>query len=116
MRKLLQFNKFDMQAFSQGKVYLVTGISPWNDFTTKAHLGTKVEVVIAEDKTPYKSNDGEVVSNAYEKLQFKVAKDNVSVPVGAQVVPVNPVATIWGDYHNKLSVKCDDVKVVQKQA
>lgn len=111
MKKLSQFLKFDMEAFSRDKVYVSTGQSPWNDFDTKEHLGTKIEAFIAEDKTPYKCKDGEVVSNRFEKIIFKIKKD-VNVPVNARVMPVNPVAVVYGDYRNQLSVTADDIRVI----
>lgn len=55
---------------------------------------TKVECVIASDKTPYKFKEGEVFSNRFEKISFKVAKD-VNIPVESRVVPKNVVATIF---------------------
>ncbi len=115
MKKLRQFIHFDFEGFSEGKTYVVTGISPWNDFETKEHLGTKVEVVIAQDKTPYVLKEGENVSNLYEKLVFKVAKDGVALTPGTPVVPVGVVAKVWGDYSNKLAVECKDVKPVPRQ-
>ncbi len=115
MKKLRQFLRFDFEGFAKDKDFVVTGIGPWADFDTKEHLGTKVEVVIAKDKTPYQLKDGEVVTNAYEKLTFKVAKDGVTFPAGTHVVPVGVNATVYGDYMNKLSVKCQDVRPVPKQ-
>lgn len=112
MKKLNQFLKFDMDTFSQGKLYQVVGIEPWNDFNTKAHLGTKVTTVIARDKTPYKCKDGEVVTNLYEKLVFKIRKD-VQVPINSYIVPVNAVGVVYGDYRNQLSVTADDVRIMQ---
>lgn len=114
MKKLSQFTKFIFDDFSKGKVYRVTEVSPWTDFETKKHMGTKVGVVITEDTTLYATKDGEVVTNQYEKLTFKIKKD-VTVPANARVVPVNPVAVVYGDYRNQLSVTADDIKVIAPQ-
>lgn len=115
MKKLTQFLDFDFEAFSKGKMYRVTGRSNWADFTTKAHLGTKVEVVITKDETQYELKEGESVSNIFEKLIFKIRKD-VTVPVGAYVMPVNAVGTVYGEYRNQLSVTADDIRIIpQKQ-
>lgn len=111
MKGLNQFMSFDWDAFAEGKSFLVTGISEYQDFDTKSHLGTKVECVIASDKTQYKFKEGEVFSNRFEKISFKVAKD-VNIPVESRIVPKNAVATIYGEYRNQLSVKCDDVVIV----
>lgn len=114
MKGLGQFRHFDWDAFSSGKVFVVTGVSPWKEYQTDKPLGTRVEVVIYRDDTPYRSKDGEKISNLFEKLNFKVAKD-VSCPIGAKVVPVKVSATVYGDYQNQLSVKADDIQVVQSQ-
>lgn len=114
MKKLNQFVKFLFEDFSKGKVYRVIGVRPWIDYNTKELMGTKVEVVIAEDNTAYDTKDGENVTNQYEKLSFKIKKD-VKVPMNARVIPVNPVAVVYGDYRNQLSVTADDIKVVAPQ-
>lgn len=111
MKKLNQFLKFDWEEFANGKTFQVVGLAEWVDYTTKAHMGTKVEALIAKDVTPYKQKDGEHVTNAFEKLTFKVRKD-VKIPAGACVVPVNVTATVYGDYRNQLSVTADDIRVI----
>ena len=115
MKGLTQFLEFNYPAFAEGKTFVVTGISEYLDYETKAHLGTKVECVISSDNTVYKFKDGEEFSNLFEKITFKVSKD-VKFPLRTQVVPKNPVASIYGEYRNQLSVKCDDiVAVMQKE-
>lgn len=47
-------------------------------------------------------------SNRFEKLRFKVNKD-ITIPMDAVIVPVNPVATVYGKYRNNLSIKWDNV-------
>ena len=90
-------------------------VMPWQDYDTKALLGTKVETVITVDNTPYQPGaDGTVQTNLFEKVTFKVAKNDVNVKVGDFVKPVNAVATIYGEFQNQLSVKADDVVVVEK--
>jgi uncharacterized phage protein gp47/JayE len=104
--------RFDWDAFSAGKRYLVVGVSEWKDFESKEHLGTVVEVVISKDDTQYAQKEGEHVSNLFEKLKFKVRKD-VDVPIKSYVEPVGVKATVYGDYRNQLSVKADGIKVIQ---
>lgn len=104
---------FDFEAFSKGKVYRVIGISKWTDYTTKAHMGTKVEVLIVKDDTQYKQKEGENVSNCFEKLIFKIRKD-VDVPMNAYVIPVNATGTVYGDYRNMLSVTADDIRIISQ--
>ncbi len=112
MKALYLFFTFLWANFAADKEFTVTGVSDWLDYQTKQKLGTRVDVVISADATPYQSKDGQQVSNLYEKLAFKVHKD-ITVPIGAKVVPVNAVATVYGQYRNQLSVKCDDIQVVQ---
>lgn len=114
MKKLSQFTKFLFAEFSAGKIYRVTRVYPWVDYETKKPMGTKVDVVIAEDNTQYATKDGEVVTNAYEKLTLKIKK-SVEVPLNARVMPVNPVATVYGEYRNKLAVTADDIRVIVPQ-
>lgn len=119
LKNLYQFKKFDWDAFAQGKYFKCIEISPWEDFDTKKNLGVKVTVVIVEDKTPYKPfKDGRPAqTNLYEKLDFKISKPDVNVKTGDIVVPVGATATVYsrqGEHkENQLSVKADDIKVLQ---
>lgn len=112
MKFLSQFNNFNIEAFLDGKRIIATGLSEWTDRESGKHLGTVVEGVIYTDNTVYKQKEGEHLSNRFEKLKFKVNKD-ITVPMDATIVPVNPVATVYGEYRNNLSIKCDDIKVLQ---
>lgn len=117
MKNLYQFQKFDLVAFLIGKELMVTGCGLWKDRDTGAELGTKVDVAITKDDTTYSpSKDGSVQTNLYEKLSVKLSKFNFTVPVGSIVTIVNGTATVYGDYRNQLSVRADDVKVVQAPA
>lgn len=110
MKGLSQFLKFDWNSFANGKQFLVTGVSEYQDYESKAHIGTKVECIIAMDQTPYLFKDGKEFTNRFEKITFKVSKD-VDIPLESRVMPKGVVATIYGDYRNQLSVKCDDIVV-----
>ena len=79
MKKLNQFVKFLFEDFSKGKVYRVIGVRPWIDYNTKELMGTKVEVVIAEDNTAYDTQNGETITNQYEKLTFKISTINEQI-------------------------------------
>lgn len=114
MKHLSQF--FDTEAFFAGKELTVTGKKEYQDYDTKKHLGTIVEVVITKDDTPYRQKDGEHVTNLLEKLSLKVNKDIVDVPMGAQAIPVNPICSVYGDYRDKLSIVCEDIKFITSPA
>ena len=115
MKHLNEFIKFDWEKFAEKKSFMVTGISELKDFESKKHLGTKIEAVIIEDGTNYKQKEGECVTNRFEKILFKIYKD-VNVPLNSQVLPVNVSASIYGDYRNQLSVKAEDIKVIDTKA
>lgn len=115
MRKLRQFLKFDFDGFSKDKLFLAIGCRDWNDDKSGAHLGKKIDTVIIKDETPYEDKEGKLISNCYEKVTFKVGKD-VYVPEKSCVVPINAEASVWGKYSENLSVKCDDIRVLQKQS
>ena len=112
LMNLNQFERFDWEAFAKGKEFLVTGTSEYVDFNTKAHLGTRVNVVISKDETEYHQKSGENRNNKFEKLVFKVAKD-VNVPADALVIPKGVVASIYGNYRNQLSIKCEDLEIIK---
>lgn len=113
MKKLNLFTYFDFDEFAKNKKFMSIGQQEWKDFKTGSVLGTKVEVVIAQDKTDYGVQDGEVVNNLYEKLIFKTPAD-ISVPMNVEVRPINAVATVYGDFRNQLSITADNIEVVGK--
>lgn len=115
MKKLNQFLEFNVEKFFEGKVFVTTGISEWRDFDTNQKKGTKVETVIAKDETRYDLKDGELVSNIYERLIFKIPNKEIKeikVPMNAQVMPKNVKATVYGEYRNQLSCIAEDIVVV----
>lgn len=114
LKKLNRFTFFDVEGFLTGKRLLVTGISGWEDFDTKRLLGTKVEVVIAADKTDYGAAEGEIISNLYEKLTVKVPTAGLSFPVNAEVRLVNAEAVVYGEYRNQLSITAEGIEVIGK--
>lgn len=109
---------FKANEFLSGKKLAAIECKEWretNDGLKKsgAILGTKVTVVILEDKTTYQpSKDGTPISNRYAQLTVKVRKVGLSIPVDTIVELVNPTAKVWGDYRNKLSITADDVRPV----
>lgn len=116
MKGLNQFASFDFARFCQGKRFVVTASKAWVDYETKQRLGTVVTVAITKDQTAYKpGKDGKAISNLFEKMDWKIEQD-INIPVDVQVEPVDGVATIYGEYRNKLSVRVADIKVIQPTA
>ena len=117
LKHVKDHEKYDLGGFIAKMQLMVTNISAWEDYATKARLGTKVEVVIIKDDTPYQPGaDGNVQTNLYEKLVFKVRKNDVVVKVGDIVVPKGAGAVVYGDYRNQLSITADDVVKVHAEA
>lgn len=114
MKGLSKFQKMDFEGFAKGKQFMSVSVKPWKNYETGEILGTKLESVIVKDKTDYGlSKDGEMISNLFEKITFKVAAE-IDVPLNVEIIPINPVAKVYGEYRNQLSVTADDIQVVGK--
>ncbi|MEL7657144.1 MAG: hypothetical protein AAGU75_14705 [Bacillota bacterium] len=114
MKFLNQFLKFDWASFAKDKRFLTVGIREWNNFETKEHLGTRVDTIICRDNTNYNVREGEIGSNIYEKITFKVPKD-IDIPMNVEIQPNNVDAIVYGDHRNQLSVTAGDVVVMSKK-
>lgn len=113
LKKLNKFLYFDFDSFAKGKRFISVGQQEWKDFNNGNILGTRVEIVIAQDKTDYGLAEGEIVNNLYEKLIIKVSKQ-ITIPMNVEVRPINAVATVYGDYRNQLSVIAEDIEIISK--
>lgn len=112
MKHLGEFLHFDIEGFLKDKALMTVAVKEWNDYESKKHMGTKVEVVITQDNSPYRQKAGEQTTNRFEKLTFKIPKD-INVPLETYVVPVNAKATVYGEYRNMLSISAEDVRILQ---
>lgn len=110
MKKLRQFLKFDLRAFLEGKTLVTNGTAPWKNEKGEV-VGTRVETVILVDNTDYGTPD---ISNKYEKIVVKIPKAGLEVLDGVQVALVNGTGTVYGDYSQNLSVKADDIRIVNQ--
>jgi len=70
-----------------------------------------------QDNTKYMSKKDEQISNIYEKFVVKVDKSlndiKNKVSINSMVTLIDPISTVYGEYRNKLSVKCSDIKAVK---
>ena len=116
LKGLRQFLGFDINAFLKGKQMICASCDPWVDFDTKDVLGTKVDALIVTDDTQYRQKDGQPpVTNRYNRLTFKCSKKGLQVPLDAHIRPVDPIASIYGNFQNELSIKCSDIEIAQTQ-
>lgn len=113
LKKLNKFLYFDFDEFAKGKRFTSIGKQPWKDYDSGKIKGTKLETIIAQDKTDYGDQSGEIVSNIYEKLIFKVPMD-IDVPMNVEIRPMNVVATVYGEFRNQLSITAENIEVVSK--
>ena len=114
MKKLNQFLRFDFDEFAMGKRFMAIGQQEWKDYNTANALGTRIKVVIVQDKTVYEVQEGEIVSNLYEKFTVKIPKA-ISIPMNSEIRLKNAEATVYGDYRNQLSVIAEDIEVISNK-
>ena len=113
MKGLSEFLKFASAEFFEDKRLQATSCGPLLDYTTKKPIGTKVGIVIIEDRTTYHSKSGEQFNNQFERFNVKVLNKELNLTPGEKVTLVNPKCVVYGNYRNQLSVTCDDVQPVQ---
>ena len=111
-RGLSNFQMVDILRFLSGKELEVTEVREWIDYSSKESLGIKIEVAITKDVTNY-GEGRENISNLYNKFWVKIPK-KISVPLHTKIELVNPIAKVYGEYNDQLSVVADDIKVVSK--
>lgn len=115
MKGLNQFRRFDWREFANGKTFQAVAVSDWNDHDSNQKLGTRVTVVITKDETPYAFKPGQMFTNCFERLTFKVAGEVNNVSIGDIVTPIDAVARCYGEFNNQLSVTCKGIRVVPPQ-
>lgn len=113
MKKLNKFQSFNWEAFAKGKTFMATGCKPWIDFDSQKNQGTKVGYIIIEDKTDYGLQEGEDVSNVWEKGVIKIRKD-INIPEKSIVQLKGVRASVYGEYRNQLSIEADEIVVISK--
>ena len=105
LKGLSQFEKFDLEAFLQGKRIVFVKAAPWTK--EKSILGSSVIVQIFEDQTDYGKAE---VSNFGEQLAVKVRNITPEAfqrltPLQTEVVIQNvEKASIFGEFRNQLSI------------
>ncbi len=115
MRGVHQFEHFEQEEFGATKDYTVTGVSEWLSYEEKKPMGWAISTIITRDDTQYRVKDGQSISNLYQPQVFKCFQ-KPDVKIGDIVEPVEPVATLYGQFRNQISVKCKTMRVVTPAA
>lgn len=116
---LNRFISFDFPSFSKDKEFQVMGIKPrYEDKDKQKEIGTAVEVAIVKDQTTYYDKNNNIdssVTNLYEKFSIKLEqrKETLGVKIGDFVEIIGATAVVYGEYRNQLSVKADDIRVIE---
>ncbi|MGX9820392.1 hypothetical protein [Lactococcus lactis] len=116
MKKLKQFNEFNVEAFLKDKVLRYISEQPNYIFVdgkrTENFDGLKISAVIIEDNTDY--GNGETGLNVYEKINIKlpgVLRTNLSPEDDFELI--NATAKLYGDYNNLLSLSAEGVQLIE---
>lgn len=111
LKKLSAFKQFDNQGFFGPKILMAMSEEPWLDFDSGKKLGIKLNVVIWQDHSDY---GDPTITNVGQTLSVKIAGREPQPNITPHLVRlINPVATIYGDYQNKLSVRADDFEDIE---
>ncbi|TCT15283.1 hypothetical protein EDD68_1371 [Melghiribacillus thermohalophilus] len=117
MKKLREFNRFDCEAFFKDKDVRVMSHEDWLEYDADGKnpkvVGTKYKTVIATDRTEYKGADVAPDLNAGEQVIVKVPKPPKEYKKFSKITFVNPTASVYGTFMSELSVKANDVDIVQ---
>lgn len=114
MKGLREHLEFRAKDFFEKKELRVIASEAWTDYEegqAGKSLGTKYKCVISDDNTVYKKSG---TNNEGEQVDVKVEKPAKVFKKFARVTLVNPIANVYGDYQNQLSVKADDIEVLDK--
>jgi len=121
LKKIAMFNVFNAKEFFLKKKLLFTGHDVLFD-ENKNEIGLKYKILIVEDETNYgkdKNNGEDLIGlNEGELLVVKVHGNTNSVDIKrlAHVKLVNPIAKIYGEYSNNLSLVADNVITVESKS
>ena len=111
MNGLRPFMRFALSEFLEKKVLTVISCEPLSEYGSNTVIGTKVTAAITLDNTDY----GKPITNLYEKLTIKVSTIGLEIPQGAEIKLLNGVASVYGERQNMLSIKAENVQIVNKK-
>lgn len=112
MKKLKQFNKFDVEAFLKDKKLAIKEIKPTYEYVngvrSEVATGTTIAVTIIVDNTEY---GNEIGVNTFEAFNLKVGTNCEAIKsrlrVGQEIKIKdysNLTGTVFGEYYNQLSL------------
>lgn len=120
MKRLTAFQSFDSEGFFHGKTLIFQGGEPLIDFESKIQIGIKCKVLIREDESTYGiDKEGKEIKgiNQMESVDIKIL-DIFDVPTFtpmSQVKLISPIAKIYGEFNNQLSVTCEKIILVDRK-
>lgn len=111
LKKLSVFKRFDNQAFFEPKALMAMSEEQWLDFDSGKKLGTKLNVVIWQDRSDY---GDPTITNVGQTMSVKIAGREPQSNISPHLVRlINPVATVYGEYQNQLSIRADDFEDIE---
>lgn len=117
MKKLREFNKFDTDAFFKDKDVRIISSEDWSEYEDgkiSKQLGTKYKCIIASDNTEYKGDNIAPDLNAGYQVDVKVPKKAKEFKKFSKITFVNSTASVYGTFMHELSVKAEDVTIIEK--
>ena len=110
MKKLKQFAPFQADLFFSKIELQFTKVEPIK--VDGATVGFKYNLLICDDQHNYGE---ESISNKGEVIEVKIedVNNNINFTFGQKVKLINPIASIYGDFSNQLSVKADKILSVK---
>lgn len=120
LKKLLRFQKFDINEFLGHSQLLLTKIEEWREGEDPEHVrvvGTKITGVIAVDGADY--GNGLKNVNRGESITIKVQQPVSAFESWDPFVTVFKItkatkATVYGDYRNQLSITVPSLEEVRQ--
>lgn len=119
MKNLRQFQIFDSESFFKDKQFVYMASNDYFEYKngekTDIKLGVKVEAVIVNDRTAYKTD----VTNEFEKINFKIENVDIFEMDKMARFTLNTskikTVTVFGQFQNQLSIVIDKSAIVPIQ-
>lgn len=119
MKKLGQYQKFDVKGFLEGKTVLIGAVQPRTGANGAQPDDGYMYVAkgfIVSDPANEGLNQGEAMNIKLKDVsQIKAGQQFVFGSADGQAGLVSPVGSVYGDFRNELSLKADKIGIHQGQ-